>query len=195
MLECLKNGGCEVPVPLFQRAARGKTGKAMFRRDALSKAEFQRQMPALLPRAAGYAWTILRNREDAEDAVQEAALRAYHSLNSYDCRLPFKGWWFSIVRNCCLDLIRRRRCRPSTAQTDASEIPSQTSPDPNQYEELHQALLRLSPPHREIIELRYFGDCSYHEIAGALGIPLGTVMSRLHAARGALAGLLRKENA
>ena len=76
-----------------------------------------------------------------------------------------------------------------------SEIPAKDAPDPGQHEELCQALLRLSAPHREIIELRYFGDCSYREIAAALGIPEGTVMSRLHAARGALSALLRKENA
>ena len=167
----------------------------MLRRDVLSKAEFHRRIQALLPRAAGYAWTIVRNREDAEDAVQEAALKACLSRKSYDCRRPLKGWWFAIVRNCCLDLIRRRGSRPSGALMAESEIPAKAPSDPGRHEELCRALLRLSAPHREIIELRYFGDCSYREIAAALGIPEGTVMSRLHAARGALAALLRKENA
>jgi RNA polymerase sigma-70 factor (ECF subfamily) len=54
-------------------------------------------------------------------------------------------------------------------------------------------LAQLSLAHREIIELRYFGDCSYQEIAEALGIPEGTVMSRLHLARRALAAIYRKE--
>ena len=61
-------------------------------------------------------------------------------------------------------------------------------------EAVHEALDRLSPPHREILELRYFGDCSYRDIATALGIPQGTVMSRLHAARQALAAAYRKDD-
>lgn len=168
---------------------------AMFPRHALSKAEFQRQIEALLARAAGYAWTIVRNREDAEDAVQEAALKACRSWSRYDCRLPLKGWWFSIVRNCCLDLLRRRRSRPRSGATEACETPAPDGPASHEYEELHRALQRLSPAHREILELRYFGDCGYRDIAAVLRIPEGTVMSRLYAARKALAELLKKENA
>ena len=58
--------------------------------------------------------------------------------------------------------------------------------DIEQEDEVRNALQKLHPLHREILELRYFGDCSYREIATALDIPEGTVMSRLHAARQAL---------
>jgi RNA polymerase sigma-70 factor (ECF subfamily) len=166
----------------------------MHRRTRLSDTEFRQRLESLLPRAAGYAWTVVRNRDDAEDAVQEAALKAYRNRNRYDRTRSFKGWWFAIVRNCCIDLVRRRR--PGAAvSADVDSLPAWEPPEPHQYEDLHQAIARLSPPHREILELRYFGDCSYRDIAEALGIPQGTVMSRLHAARGALAVLVRKETA
>jgi RNA polymerase sigma-70 factor (ECF subfamily) len=58
---------------------------------------------------------------------------------------------------------------------------------------LRSAIAQLSPEHREIIQLRYFGDCSYQEIATALGVPVGTVMSRLHAARRALVAISERE--
>ncbi len=166
----------------------------MLRRDGLSKAEFRRQVQALLARAAGYAWTIVRNREDAEDALQEAALKAWRSLSSYDCSRPFKGWWFSIVRNCCLDLLRRRRSRPGTSLGLGCDIPAEDASDPAGHEDLYQAMARLAVQHREVLELRYFADCSYREIAAVLEIPEGTVMSRLHAARLMLADIIRKEN-
>lgn len=163
----------------------------MHRCTTLTDTEFRQQLEALLPRAAGYAWSVVRNREDAEDAVQEAALKAYRNRHRYDCTRPLKGWWFAIVRNCCLDLVRRRPRSP-VVPADDDTLPAREPPSPYLHEDLHQSLARLSPPHREILELRYFGDCSYRDIAEALGIPEGTVMSRLHAARGALAALLRK---
>jgi RNA polymerase sigma-70 factor (ECF subfamily) len=169
--------------------------ETMFERDGLSKAELQRQVQALLPRAAGYAWTIVGNREDAEDAVQEAAMKAYLSRKNFDRNRPFKGWWFSILRNCCLDLLRRRRSRPAVPLVDGGELPARELPVRDEHEDLGQALEQLSASHREILELRYFGDCSYRDIAAVLGIPAGTVMSRLHSAREALAAILRKEGA
>lgn len=157
-------------------------------------AEFRQQLESLLPRAAGYAWTVVRDRADAEDAVQEAALKAYRNRRRYDPARPLKGWWFAIVRNCCLDLLRRRT-RTATVPADEAALPARPSPDPSRYDDLYQALARLSPPHREVLELRYFGACSYRDIAEALRVPQGTVMSRLHAARVALAALLRETTA
>ena len=159
----------------------------------LPEAEFQRQIESLLPRAAGYAWTVVRNRADAEDAVQEAALKACRNRRRYDPARPLKGWWLAIVRNCCFDLLRRRS-RAATVPADETTLPARETPLPGEHEDLYHALARLSPPHREILELRYFGDCTYRDIAAALAIPQGTVMSRLHAARGALAALLKEES-
>jgi RNA polymerase sigma-70 factor, ECF subfamily len=164
----------------------------------VSDHDFQAWVTPLLERAAGYAWSIVRNREDAEDALQEALARAYRALGSYDPARSFKAWLFAIVRHCCLDLLRRRATRPALVALDPDDPPTVAHDNSAQREErdaLHWALAQLPPTHREILELRYFGDCSYHEIAEGLGIPEGTVMSRLHAARKALAALYRKETA
>lgn len=156
--------------------------------------EFGCLIEPLLGRAAAYAYAIVGNREDAEDALQEAALKAYRSLDRYDPSRPFKGWWLAILRNCCRDLLRRRQARPATAAIDQADPPQDRPQSAEPDDELSRALGQLSPPHREILELRYFGDCSYRDIAAALGIPQGTVMSRLHAARQALAAAYRKDD-
>ena len=164
----------------------------MRRRSDLGEADFRRWIEPLLERAAAYAYAMVRNREDAEDAIQEAALKGYLHFHTFDRSRSFKGWWLTIVRNCCRDLARRRRARPSTVPVNEAEVPSPPQPHVRHHEDLHAALQQLSPPHREILELRYFGDCSYREIAASLGIPEGTVMSRLHAARQSLAAIYRR---
>jgi len=155
--------------------------------------EFRQLIEPLLERAGAYAFSIVRNREDAEDAVQNAALKAYQSMEYFDRSRSFKGWWFAIIRNCCLDLLRKRRRRP--AAVDPTELPAGRGDERDNLEQrdkLSWALNQLTRAHREIIELRYLGDCSYREIAEVLGIPEGTVMSRLHAARQALACIYGK---
>jgi RNA polymerase sigma-70 factor (ECF subfamily) len=156
----------------------------------------------ILEQAGGYAIAILRNRADAEDAVQEAATKAYQGFSRYDADCPFKGWWFTILRNCCRDVIRRRRGLAGTSPAGldaAAQLPDRSAhQDPHwagdePWETLARALDRLSAAHREILMLRYFGGCSYRDIAAALGVPEGTVMSRLHAARQRLAAVYRRE--
>ena len=158
--------------------------------------ELRRLAEPLLGRAAAYAYSLLGNREDAEDALQEALLKAHRGLARYDRSRGFKAWWFAIVRNCCRDLQRSRARRPPTIPVEAADMPAG---DPSAWEAserrgmLRSAIGQLSPAHREIVQLRYFGDCSYQEIATALAIPVGTVMSRLHAARRALAASCERE--
>ena len=161
----------------------------------MEREQFQQLLQPLLERAGGYAFSIVGNREDAEDAVQEAAVKAYRSLDRYDRSQSFKGWWFAIIRNCCLDLLRKRRARPETGTVDPAGLPSAESAAWEAAErrsEVGRAVNQLSREHREILRLRYYGDCSYAEIAAALAIPVGTVMSRLHAARQALAQIYRR---
>jgi RNA polymerase sigma-70 factor (ECF subfamily) len=157
--------------------------------------EFRSWVEPLLDAAAGYAYSFLHNREDAEDAVQEALLRAYRGRNRHDRSRSLKAWWFAIVRNCCLDLLRKRKRQPTFLEADESLLPDNADERDtlHDHDALHWAIDQLSPEHREIIQLRYFGECTYAEIASALQIPAGTVMSRLHAARKFLAAVYRKE--
>lgn len=151
----------------------------------LDAAAYGRLIEPLLEQAAGYARSILRHRSDAEDAVQQAALRGLERIESYNPARPFKGWWFAILRNCCIDSLRRRGNSAKIGLEDRQ--PAAPRPiECGEWESLAAALSRLSPEHEEILRLRYFGELSYRELAGLLNIPQGTVMSRLHLARKAL---------
>jgi RNA polymerase sigma-70 factor (ECF subfamily) len=152
---------------------------------------FQHWVQPLLEQAAGYAYSLVGNHADAEDAVQEALWKGYRGLHGYDRDRSFKGWWFAIVRNCCLDLLRQRRARPRTVPVEqAHHVAARTA---EAAKPLLEALAQLTPVQQEILQLRYFGGCSYRELAEALAIPEGTVMSRLHAARQALSAAYQKE--
>lgn len=154
---------------------------------------YGRELRPLLARAAAYARALLRHRQDAEDAVQQAALRGWERIHQYDASRPFGGWWFAVLRNCCFDM-RRSQQSLRTADLVDVEVPDDRPPDEADWVALADALDKLSETHREILRLRYFGDLSYAELAEALGIPQGTVMSRLHLARKALAASMPKES-
>lgn len=153
---------------------------------------FEQRIEPLLNCAAAYAYAIVHNREDAEDAVQEAALKGFQAFRNYDPCRPFKGWWFAVIRNCCRDMLRRRRTRRLSVSIDQSEVAAKPSSSTDEQHEVRRALEQLSDTHREILNLRYFGECSYREIAAVLALPEGTVMSRLYAARRALAAVYKR---
>ena len=75
------------------------------------RAQFEEWIQPLLGHAMAYAYALVRNRADSEDALQDALLKGYLGLAGYDPARSFKGWWFTIVHNCCRDLARRRRAR------------------------------------------------------------------------------------
>jgi RNA polymerase sigma-70 factor, ECF subfamily len=165
----------------------------MRRSNHISAGIYERMLPPLLKRAAALAMAVLRNRADAEDVVQEAAMKGLRAIETYDLDRPFAGWWLAIVRNCCRDWLRRRRAdiRPVPLNEDL-DAPPRDEPDGDNWEDIAAAMAKLSAPHRQVLEMRYFGECSYREIAEALDLPAGTVMSRLHSARKALAEVYLK---
>lgn len=147
----------------------------------------------LLARGAGYARALLRDRHNAEDAVQQAALRGFERFETFDRARSFKAWWFAILHNCCIDLLRQKR-KIATQSLDGIDVPDSSAADGTEWERLDAALRRLAAPHQDILRLRYFADMSYRELAEALQVPLGTVMSRLHLARRALAERFHEED-
>jgi len=155
---------------------------------SLSPTEYGRLLEGILGQAAGYALSILRNRSDAEDAVQQAAMRGLERLVSYDPRRPFRGWWFTVLRHCCIDLMRSRRAHVGL---DRAELRDSASGTALSWQDLADALDRLDLQQAEILRLRYFGGLTYEELGQALAIPKGTVMSRLHYARKALASEMK----
>ena len=148
----------------------------------------------LLGQAAAYARALLRDKHDAEDAVQQASLHAWERIHRYDATRPFKGWWFAVLRNCCVDIQRSRRQTAPVENLEDVEPADERSIEISDWGTLESALARVSIAHREILRLKYFGELSYDELAEALSIPRGTVMSRLHLARKALAALVPKED-
>lgn len=145
-----------------------------------------------LPRAYVAAFRILGNREAAQDACQEAARKALGAEQSYDQGRPFYPWFRRIVKNCCLDRYSRQKQERDRAVSE-SHLPASAEPSAEQVllqdERAHavSAGVRSLPDElREVLELRHFEDASYREIAEALNIPEGTVMSRLYRARKSL---------
>lgn len=150
------------------------------------------------------ALQLMGNRDDALDVAQDALLRFFTTLHRFRADEPVRPWLYSIVRNRCRDLMRRGRVRrhePIEAEpdrwrpelVDAGADPHRDAARAELRRRVWRALAALTPEHREILVLRDYQDLSYEEIAEVLGIPRGTVMSRLHRARRALAGVLRPE--
>jgi RNA polymerase sigma-70 factor (ECF subfamily) len=138
------------------------------------------------PRAYRTALLIVHDHGAAEDIAQEAFLAALRHLGRFDVRRRFGPWLSRIVANRAIDWMRMRSAR---RETPAAELPepragaaspsAAAGPEPDQLPELLAALGRLTPDHRAVVVLRYVGDLSPGEISRALGIPRGTVNSRL----------------
>ncbi len=140
------------------------------------------------------ALQLLGNPDDALDLAQEATVRMLRSLPSLDPDRPWHPYLMRVVANLARDLWRRRRHRRAESLETLIEergfdaVDPHAGPDERAHQgELRrraaQALATLSGPHREILVLRDYQGLAYAEIAVALGIPRGTVMSRLHKAR------------
>jgi RNA polymerase sigma factor (sigma-70 family) len=131
----------------------------------------------------------LGNEQEAREVAQEALTKAWAAQGRYDASRPFYPWLSTIVRNTCRDARARKR---AFTGLEADRLPS-TNPSPHTAldtaqtrAQLHKALDALDDTHREIIIMRHFEDRAYAEIAQALGVAQGTVMSRLYRARKAL---------
>jgi len=150
-----------------------------------------------LDAAYALARWLTRNDSDAADVVQEACLRAFRYFDSYR-EGDAKSWLLKIVRRTCYDWLERNRpaelvpleaeddldgpVRPPTAAVDADALLESRS-DLRHLERLIEA---LPPQLREAVVLRELNELDYRQIAEVTGVPIGTVMSRLHRARSAL---------
>jgi RNA polymerase sigma-70 factor, ECF subfamily len=149
----------------------------------------------------GYAMVLARNSADAQDLVQETCLRALRAIDGLRAEGSVKSWLFTILRNIWLNQLRQRRTSPDLIDLDAEENgayePADAVQDPHkdfvnkvEREQVRAAIQQLPVEFREIIILREYEELSYQEIAGLLGCPIGTVMSRLARARARLRDLL-----
>jgi len=139
--------------------------------------------------AVGHAVAILGNREDAQDAAQEAFVDAFLAIKQFDAARRFYPWFYVLLRNRCFKMSARRRPAEDVEETEI--LAAQTGVSAEERFALEKALLSLSVEDREIIALKYFDGLSYEELAEHLQIPRGTVMSRLFYARKQLQAKLR----
>jgi RNA polymerase sigma-70 factor (ECF subfamily) len=146
-------------------------------------------------RYARYATQMLGSVDAAEDAVQDALIRAYEQL--VQCRDPdnFAGWFFLILRNRCFAERRRERRfgsldgLPDVAGTDASDERVERT---ERVEALEQALATLTPEQREVFVLKHVEELSYEQIAGQVGTSIAALKMRMHRAYDRLRTLLKE---
>ena len=151
---------------------------------------FEEQISPHLKSAYNLAKWLTRSHEDAEDVVQEAFLRAFSALESMRSENA-KPWLLTIVRNTSMTWLKRQRSAAATIGFEQSlEDPIERSPDPEEMlliscdrEQVRKALEQLPLDFRETLVLREMEGLSYREISAIVGVPLGTVMSRLSRGR------------
>jgi RNA polymerase sigma-70 factor (ECF subfamily) len=137
------------------------------------------------------AYRMLRDRAAAQDAAQVAFIRAFEKLATFDRHQHrFFSWIYRIVVNECLNQRRKAPTESLRLVPPVSDDPGEGLDRENRRAALRHAIDGLVPEQRDVIVLRHYGDCSYDEIAVALGIPVVTVKSRLYAARQRLADML-----
>ena len=152
--------------------------------------------------AVNMAARLVRDRTLAEDLAQDAFVRAFARLKTYDPERRFSAWFFQILRNIVIDHLRRRRVAAvSLDELQAGGYPEPPSEDPESSPEadaerkelgraLEAGLQRIRTEYREAIVLRYQQGLAVDEIAGVLNMPEGTVKTYLHRGRKELAAIL-----
>ena len=170
---------------------------------------FEQLIMPHLDSAYNLARWLTRNDADAQDVVQESCMRAFKYFDGFDGQYA-NAWLLKIVRNTCFNWLRINR--PSEATLALDDDLDEIDRDPaamainanglgrspeelvvirRDAERLHHAIEALPPSYREILILREMDDLPYREIASIVGVPIGTVMSRLARARGLLQAALR----
>ena len=148
---------------------------------------------------------LLRNPADAQDAAQEALLRAYRALPRFLGGSSFATWLYRIARNVCMDQLKSARARNECASLEALgeagfDPAAETPPPDERYEQsarqeaLRKAVSALPDEQQTLLALRYGEGYSYEQLATALRLPAGTVKSKLNRAKERLRGLLPDKN-
>lgn len=172
-------GATDGEVPLI-----GMTDGALVRRTLDGDA---RAFTELVDRHAAaclrYAARMLGDKSDAEDVAQETFLRAFKALDSYDDRLPFRTWLFSILINRCRTAMSQRMRRDRRVVRDQEAL-ERSSVEPGQdavelREELNWAIAALSPEQREAFLLRHIEELSYEEIMAVTGAGMSALKMRV----------------
>jgi RNA polymerase sigma-70 factor (ECF subfamily) len=156
--------------------------------DSQERERFEECVLPHLDAAFNLARWILRDKSNAEDATQEAMLRAFRFFEAFRAG-DARAWLLQIVRNCCYTWLKKNRPEEDLSEFDETTMPSEL-PTPealaiatHDRERVARALESLPAHFREILVLRELEGCSYKEIAAITSRPMGTVMSALARAR------------
>jgi RNA polymerase sigma-70 factor (ECF subfamily) len=155
--------------------------------------EFSPALLALLPRLRRYARVLTRDGSAADDLVQDTLERAWARHRQWRAGSDLRAWLFSIMHNRHVDLLRSSRLHPDGQRAPSPDDGGSAMPaaearvDPSfEAIDLQRGFERLSDEHRQVLLLIAVEQMSYAEAADALGVPVGTVMSRLSRARSSL---------
>ncbi|MCP1146419.1 RNA polymerase sigma factor SigW [Lysinibacillus endophyticus] len=145
-------------------------------------------------------YRMLGNKQEAEDIAQEAFVRAYINLHSYDQKRKFSTWLYRIATNLCIDRIRKKKPDyyldaevPGTDGLDmyshiaaTDQLPEDAVEQMDLQDRIQYEISRLPDKYRSVIVLKYIEELSLQEISEILDMPLGTVKTRIHRGREAL---------
>ncbi|MBN2348954.1 MAG: sigma-70 family RNA polymerase sigma factor [Bacteroidales bacterium] len=148
---------------------------------------------------------MVNNPSDAEDLTIEAFGKAFKNINQYAPNYAFSTWLFKIATNNCIDFIRKKKMnhvsldhQDEEHEKAASHNIQSNTPDPEEHlitqqkaKLMRDVVAKLKPRYRKLIELRYFKEFSYEEIAEELELPIGTVKAQLFRARELLFNILK----
>ena len=152
------------------------------------RAQDEAEIIACIPSLRRYARGLVSDRDRADDLVQDTLERAWSRFAMWHKRGEVRAWMFGILHNHFIDRLRAQRSRPEDSAgddlPDVSQRPLQT--DALELRDLDRLLQRLPPEQREVLLLVGVEELSYQEVASVLGLPIGTVMSRLSRARARL---------
>ena len=156
------------------------------------QAAFERLASASVDRLYAIAYRVLRDRAAAEDAVQDCLIRAWRDLRALRDPARWDAWLYRLLLHACRDEQRRSMRRPVTIDSPVVEPVAQSDEvgDVDRRDELERGFQRLSVEHRMALALHFFGGLRPAEVALALGVPEGTIASRIHYGTRALRAVL-----
>lgn len=137
-----------------------------------------------IPRLRRYARALTRNVQAADDLVQDCLERAWRKAHLWEVGTDLRAWLFTLMHNVHLNGLRRRQPETEPMAHGDYQDPQPLAPDTGlQLRDLERGLARLTPEQREVLLLVCLEEMTYEQVSVVLGVPIGTVMSRLHRGR------------
>lgn len=151
-------------------------------------------LAAQVPCLRRYARALTRNPEAADDLVQDCLERAWRKAHRWEPGTDLRAWLFTLMHNLYVNGLRRKQIETESMTHDEHQDTKQRPPDSGlDLRDLETGLAQLTPEQREVLLLVCLEEMSYEQVAVIVGVPIGTVMSRLHRARKRLRGWMAGE--